>query len=471
MKHFRKKCLALAVGATMALPAAVQATNGYMAIGYGMASLGMGGVGVALPQDANAAAANPAGMAYVGTRIDIGFQLFNPPRRAGAAYGQYDFQTPRKSTISESIPVDEAKSGSNLFLIPGMGGNYKFNRKITVGMTAIGNGANTRYPQNFFALTGTSDPESTLGVQLMQMQMLPTVTYKVKKNHAIGASLIIGVQAFRAYGLQNFAFPEFEFTSNSDKLTNNGNDWSWGAGVRVGWLGKFLKKKLSLGAMYSSRVYMTPFKKYEGLFANKGDFDIPPLYALGVAWKINKQWTVAADVQRIEYASIASVGNRHGTGSIQDPCSRPISYSGTCVTPGATATPRSKQLGNKDGWGFGWEDQTAYKLGVMFKPNKTWTLRAGFNYGKSPVPDDQLLFNMLAPAVTERHATLGFGYKFDKMSGIDFSWVHAFTRSQVCAVEDGCYTLLTPKNGNPNAYVAAEMGYDSVGLAYWLRLF
>ncbi|QLQ01512.1 MAG: outer membrane protein transport protein [Thiobacillus sp.] len=40
--------------------------------------------------------------------------------------------------------------------------------------------------------------------------------------------------------------------------------------------------------------------------------------------------------------------------------------------------------------GFGWKDQTIYKLGVNWGVNERLQLRAGYNYGKSPIPDDQL---------------------------------------------------------------------------------
>ena len=48
------------------LPGMAMATDGYFSPGYGVKSQGMGGVGIALPQDGLAAAANPAGTAFVG---------------------------------------------------------------------------------------------------------------------------------------------------------------------------------------------------------------------------------------------------------------------------------------------------------------------------------------------------------------------------------------------------------------------
>ena len=56
----------IAVSLATSLPAL--ATNGTMPHGYGIKAQGMGGASIALPQDALAAANNPAGMAFVGNR-------------------------------------------------------------------------------------------------------------------------------------------------------------------------------------------------------------------------------------------------------------------------------------------------------------------------------------------------------------------------------------------------------------------
>lgn len=454
--------LVLATSVAIAMPTASFATNGYFAIGYGMRALGMGGASIAFPQDALAAAANPAGMAEVGTRIDVGAQLFHPPRKVyaqGSAYGFHTYDTVNPD--GSHGPLAEARSGSNEFLIPDMGGNYQFNRKMSFGMTAIGNGANTRYAHNFFDITGLNPGETygTLGVQLIQMQMLPTVTYKLNRENAVGASMIMGIQTFRAYGLGNFAAPAFVFSTDSKNLTNRGNDWSYGAGLRIGWLGHYFDDRVNVGAAFATRTYMTRFHKYGGLFQGDGSFDIPQNYGIGLAIKPVDKLTVAFDVYRILYNNIKAVGNRHPTASINTVCDfRPWSVS-TCPNYGKPAY--DKRLGGDNSMGFGWNNVTAYKLGLAYNINSKWTVRTGFNYGKSPVPDDQLLFNMLAPAITERHATVGFTYALNDSTAVDFSWVHAFRHSQICQNPD-CKTSLTADT--PGAFVAAQMYYDAVGL-------
>lgn len=431
------------------------ATNGYFLIGYGAKSRAMGGASVAFPTDAMASASNPAGITEVGSSAVVGAEIFYPPRHAG---------TPDDGGGLFGLGKGTTKSGSNVFLIPSMGFTYKFNRRISIGFSAIGNGANTRYNEedNFFDLL--ADDRWTLGVQLLQMQMLPTLAYRVNKQNSIGASLALGVQQFRAYGIGDFGIPEFQFSSDNDNLSNRGNDYGYGAGIRLGWLGKYFDDRLSFGVNYASKVYMTKFDKYKGLFAEKGSFDIPENYAFGFALKVIPKLTIAGDVMKILYSDVKSVGNRHATTSILDPCTRPLGLDPSQCAPGRTSAPEpvSAALGNKDGWGFGWRDSTAYKLGLAYAANDQWTLRAGVNYGKSVVRDEQLLFNTLATAVVEWHATVGFTYAPNAHQEWNFNATHAFENSQTCDAPS-CQTMFTQGEGQ---YVGAKMKIYTAGVSW-----
>ncbi len=59
----------------------VYATNGYFANGYSVESKALAGAGVALPQGSLDASLNPASMAFVGNRLDIGLSFFSPNRK------------------------------------------------------------------------------------------------------------------------------------------------------------------------------------------------------------------------------------------------------------------------------------------------------------------------------------------------------------------------------------------------------
>jgi len=87
IKVVNKSLLAIAVSGILAAPA-VNATNGYFAHGYSTKEKGLAGAGTAYSQDAMAAANNPAGMAFVGNRMDIGAALFSPSPRSYKVTGQ-----------------------------------------------------------------------------------------------------------------------------------------------------------------------------------------------------------------------------------------------------------------------------------------------------------------------------------------------------------------------------------------------
>jgi long-chain fatty acid transport protein len=404
-----------------------EATNGLFLPGFGNRSIGMGGVGIAYGRDSLSTAANPANIVNVGMRGDMGVAIFNAERHAcvGPATGLLKSRVDEDSGI---VFFPQAPFGFNgcsesdnkYFIMPEMGMTMPLTESLHVGMAFVPlGGGGTSYPENFFSYPATVPPtperDVTLGVDLMILQAPLTVGYKLNEDHAIAASLSFAVARFRAYGLQ--AFQTFDssvtaITADPSHLTNLGYDYSYGAGVKLGWLGEFLDDKLTLGAVYNSKTYMTKFDKYRGLFAEQGDFDLPESYGLGIAFKPIKNLVIAADVLRVNYTDVPAIGNRG-----------PHSYTGSPVpadpdgplsgipSNGSVSKGTPKELGNDLGMGFGFEDQTVYKLGVQYGINQRLQVRAGFNYGKNPISDDQLTFATLAPANTEEHYSLGFTYK------------------------------------------------------------
>lgn len=372
------------------------ATNGYFLPGFGIKATGMGGVGIAAPQDAISAAANPANLAKVGMRGDMGITVFNPVRSAATGTAS--------ETGDSSFFGFNGKSDSDLewFYIPEMAVAMPLTERLNVGLAFVGNGGmNTTYELNFFD-SNQSQGLSKLGVDLNQLLIPLSASFRVNEDHVVGASLVGAVQRFRAYGINNFQ----AISSNPNFVTNNGFDYSYGAGVKFGWLGDFMDDRLLLGATWASKVYMTKFDKYKGLFAEQGDFDIPETYGLGLSFKANDKLTLAADVTRIIYEGVAAVSNR-GPGIDTGPGFQGVQSGFPCGVLGNAVFC----LGEDQGMGFGWRDMTIYKVGADWQMNENLTLRAGFNYGKSPIPDDQVTFNTLAPAVVEKHYSVGFTWK------------------------------------------------------------
>ena len=375
-----------------AAPLAAMATNGYFPHGYGLKSKGMGGASTALAEDSMGGATNPAGMVWAGSRMDLGVDLFSPKRdaeRSGAGF----------ATLNGKVTSD-----SERFYVPELGYNRMLGSNLSLGLTVYGNGGmNTTYPQgNFNCGAGPANMlcgGGTLGVDLMQLIVAPTVAYKVSSQHSIGLALLLGYQRFEAVGLQAFdnapGFPPF--TGAPGSVTNRGYDSATGAGVRVGWQGRFTDW-LTVAAAYAPKMNMSKFDRYKGLFANAGDFDIPAHGSLGIAVKPMPGLTLALDAGRIQYSGVAAVNNQS---SAQAP------------------------LGAANGPGFGWKDIDVFKLGVAWQINDAWTVRAGYNKGDNPIDSNNVSFNILAPGVMTKHYTLGVSAALGKDSEITAAFMTA----------------------------------------------
>jgi long-chain fatty acid transport protein len=406
-------CVSLA-----AVSASSFATNGYFSHGYGTKAKSMGGVGIALPQDALAAATNPAGMVMLGNRIDFGVDWFRPVRDA---------------EITAPNPTAAKNDGNDTqsFIVPEFGYNRMLNTNLSLGVSVYGNGGmNTDY-NNGIPLFGST---TRAGVDLMQLFIAPTIAYKLTPDHAIGLSVNLAYQRFEATGLQGFAAS----SASPANLTNNGHDSSTGMGIRIGYTGN-ISDRVTIGATYQSKTRMSKFSDYKGLFAEGGDFDIPENYGVGIAVKATPALTAAFDIEHIRYSDIASVSNPLQNLFAGNP------------------------IGSKNGPGFGWNDMTVYKLGVSYAYSKDLTLMAGWNHGKQPIPKSQTFFNILAPGVIEDHLTLGMTWTLANKSELTLSYVHAFSHKQ-----KGSGSIPALPFGGGNADL--KMYQDTLGVAYGWKM-
>lgn len=430
--HFLPATLAAALALAFVTPPAM-ATNGYFLPGSGFRSQGMGGVGIAYGRDSLSIGANPANVTKTGMRGDLGFGVFNPERYAalGSSTGVL---RPNGNPADAGFGFDgSSESDSRYFIMPEMGMTMPLTENLYAGVAFVGNGGmNTTYRTNLFSYNALSPnvpgSDTTLGVDMMQLLVPLTIGYKINENHSVGAALQLAVTRFRAYGLGAFALFDktfgYSISADPDHLTNQGFDYSYGAGIKLGWQGEFLDDRLTLGLAYTSRSYMTKFDKYRGLFAEQGDFDIPENYGLGIAFKPVKNLVIAADILRINYADVASIGN-------PGPSTSRLPYNAGNQLNGVISIPNPiYETGNDQGMGFGWKNQTVYKLGVQYGVNNRLLVRAGYNYGKSPIPDDQLTFNILAPAVVEKHYSVGFTYRHSEELEITGTYMYVASNSQ-----------------------------------------
>ena len=383
------RTLRLGLALLFGLSSAAAATDGYFANGYGTPCKAMAGACVALHLTALAPATNPAAVAFLGGRYDVTLGYFNPNRDYTVS------GSPSGYPGTFGLAPGRVTSGSTGFVIPSLAGAWKIGPASTLGVAFFGNGGmNTDYNAATFGNVRT-------GVDLSQMFLTPTFATRFGGGkHAFGVSAIVAYQRFRAEGLQAFG----NLSQDPSNVSNRGYDHSWGYGGRIGYLGE-PTRWLSIGASYQTKVKMQPFEKYAGLFAQGGDFDIPASWSAGFAARPAAPFTVSFEFERIYYSDVRSIGNP--------------------FLPNLMLAP----LGAPAGAGFCWRDMNIYKIGLEYVLAQDWIVRGGYSYGTQPIPEDDVLINILAPGVIQNHASLGLSHVVGSGRELHLTVVRAFSRS------------------------------------------
>lgn len=391
----------LRIGIAAVLVAACSEANaagGYFVLGYGPDAHQSAGTSTAIGFDSFAGASNPAKLARVSERLDLGVILFMPYRKIERS--------------NSGTPFDFSSTSKNsFFLLPEIGFAKRITKNVNWAISVFGNGGlNTDYVDGSGVPQSNANPQSCgdepgnfflgcgkLGFDLSQLIIAPTLSWALASGHSIGVSPLLGFQRFSAYGLQAFE----AVSETPTAVSNRGYDQAFGGGIRVGWFAQILPW-VDLGASYSTRIYMEKFNKYRGLLADSGAFDVPANYSIGLAIRPHADWQIGLDVQRILYGEIPALNNGV-LNSLSDPQNSP--------------------LGSKDGSGFNWRDQTNYRIGLAYTASENITVRAGFAYGQRPVADsgeNSVSFNMLAPNPV-RNITAGLSWALNSTNQINIA--------------------------------------------------
>jgi long-chain fatty acid transport protein len=349
----------------------------------------MAGAGAALSLGSQSVATNPAAAAFLDGGLDLDLAVFNPNRQHtvnGAPSGY-------PGTFG--LAPGTVKSDSKYFLVPDLGASKRIGANGVLAMLFYGNGGmNTDYPAPVFGFKPT-------GVNLTQMFLAPTYALKLGGGkHALGLSAIVAYQRFEAKGLAAFS----NFSADPANLTDNGVASGFGAGLRLGYQGQLLPW-LTVGLSYQTPIVMSKLDTYAGLFAGQGGFNVPQNLTGGIALKATRQLTAIVDVQWINYSAIRSVGNALMPNLMQ------------------------AKLGDDAGAGFEWHDMTVFKGGLQYDAGAGWRLRAGYSYGKQPIPAEAVLMNILAPGVIEHHVSGGFSKTVRGRHGIHLAVTRALAKS------------------------------------------
>lgn len=102
---------------------------------------------------------------------------------------------------------------------------------------------------------------------------------------------------------------------------------------------------------------------------------------------------------------------------------------------------------------FGWSDQTVFALAVQKQLSEATTVRAGVNYGESPIGPEDVNNNLGSLAVTEKHAAIGLTRRIGERTVMSLAYAHAFTNE------------VTSSTGAPNT-IELEQNILSLQISY-----
>lgn len=329
------------------------AVNGIYLTADGAAAGGVAGASIGFPQDSLVALDNPAGMSQIGSRLDIYSNLINTSANATFTSPQNAFST---RTI---VPA------------PGFGVNYQIAPRWTVGLSVSGVGRSADYGRAALPLPGAGPAEASF----TQINMAPTVTFAPVPGLAVGASILLGLQQYRANGL--FAIGA---GGSPVPLTSHGNAYASGIGGGFGliWTPNDF---VSLGASYFTKMHFSELRGYSQdlLSGVGGRIDSPSRYGIGMAVHISPRLIFTADILRLNWSDSA-----------------------------AEADPAS----------FGWHDQNVARLGFAYEINSRWTARVGYSVASSTLDSDHTIAAFYAYGINDKAVTFGATYAVDKKNSI-----------------------------------------------------
>lgn len=312
---------------------------------------GTGGAGAALPLDANNADTNPA---------LLGQMINHWTLNSGVNYQ-------KTSANTSGAPGGNHAVGNQRNILPyapygAFGFCYRPNECWAIGIGGSGGGSHTKYNR---AISGnTSDGLYNRRFSFGGGLILPTVAYNVSCNQSYGFSLILGVNQVKTdLAVPTRTFPAPETSGNFVA------SYALGIGARIGgfWV---LTDWLNLGASLSSPVFFQKNTKYNDVLRHP--FNFPAIARIGVDLHIGDCTHLVIDFREIFYKNVKAFGDQ-----------------------------------------LGWRNQSVFMIGL--RQNLTCNLigSIGYNYGRSPIREDNVLLNSLIPAIIEHHFTAGIQYNFN----------------------------------------------------------
>ena len=397
-----KWAIALPIAA-LAVSAAL-ATNGMYLAGYGGEAAGRGGANLAVSDRALGLQSNPAGIAQL----------------MGNHYS-YDVQVLLPELSLNGDPFGNDISGKDqTYVMPAFSYVHGGDQGWTWGLGMVSQGGMGALFDGYDTAFATVDGTQS---EVRFATLVPAVAYSLSEDLSVGLSANAGWS-----DVEFEFFPQTSFYNDAGTPTDPSDDMgffgpamteratAFNYSFRLGMMWR-ATPSIQLGAVYQTKTegdyedgtltldQSSIGMGYVNYDAEVDGFSWPEQYGFGVQFRPSDRWILALDVKQYLWSDVIEVITVRGT------------------NPDAPSPMDVVELP----FVFLWEDQTVVALGTEFRLNDYVTLRAGYNHGDSPVPDNTL--NPLFPATVEEHAAIGIGWNFGNWT-LNAAWEHGFENTQ-----------------------------------------
>jgi long-chain fatty acid transport protein len=379
------------------IPGIALGSNGLNLIGFGTEAVSMGGADLAVARDTSALNSNPAGLAQIHShRLDLySITAFALDVGHRDQYGN-DVEVANSPIAGASFGYAQRLPGTS----------------VTLGFGLFGQGgAGYEYPQLTTAF-GTRDELSSL--------------FRIAKLSAGGAieidkSLSLGASLAATYSdLTQRIFPNTSYFSGSPQTSFFGSQLDDMSGLGYGYkIGLQYRPdtEQTWGVTYTSRVALTldggnlvSNQSALGLGevryrqATAKGLKLPQELGVGYARQATRNLLWTAELNWLDWSRAMTTS----TLSISDP-----------DNPAAIPQISMPAVNN-------WRDQYVVAVGMEYKTDSGMHYRAGYNYGRNPIPAENL--NPLFASIGEHHLTLGAGQRLNVNWSLDAGIEYGLSR-------------------------------------------
>lgn len=355
---------------------------GFALYEYSGRSTAMGGAVMANDAEPASLASNPSLITELeGTQLQAGVTAV---------------QAHAKTTVVHPLLGSQSRTlKDQIWLLPNMYATHKWSDDISLGL-----GIFSRY-----GLGGTyKNRETWVGSNLAYKVKLETISFTptiaIKANEQL--SVAMGLEAMTIDFTQNS-----QYGGPTNTYDIHGTGIAWGGNFSLTYHPEWAEK-WALGAMYRTKVKqqlngrVRSVADFPGINIHslpaEGAITLPDSISAGISFRPTDDWVLEGGIVATFWSSYDQILIQYKDSSMANPFIHPEKL---------------------------YQDTYRLNLGVEYKLNTAWALRAGYVFDKSPIRHSAM--DTLVPADDRHIASVGVGYKTDTWS-LDAAYAHVFIR-------------------------------------------